>query len=255
MKLRIRQLTPVILLVVPAVGCAQIIGADWDVGEGVVAAEMSANAMDDDPPVMPDDDDVSPQGGNSNLPPGECTPGSTRCAGEKIERCTPQAIWAETTDCAEGSEVCSEEGEVAMCVPGPPCLGGIWRCFDNRLQECNEEGAWAPRESCATAGHCSTKLRKCSGTVCDDGAIQCSANQLVRCTAGVWQVEQVCAETELCDDTLGECRPCSIGAGSCFGAALYRCSEVEQQWVLEAECASFAECSVDGCGAADAGAP
>lgn len=46
---------------------------------------------------------------------GECEPGSTRCEGDAVATCTPQAAWGEAVACGSG-QVCSTMADGAACV-------------------------------------------------------------------------------------------------------------------------------------------
>jgi hypothetical protein len=235
-----------------AVGCEQLIGADFSQDEqdepvATVPPNDTVDPGDEVDDVSADDavlNDVPP----NDAPTGLCEPGSARCTGIELQICAETADkWRTIKNCAT-AELCSTSPP--MCgepPPPPPCIAGQLRCDEASLETCDgATGAWMPKEACATPGRCSTATASCAPTNCKATDVQCSANQLVECEDGAWRVRQACSPNELCDAAAGGCRTCVPDVGLCLVDLLYRCASDGSMFTLEHSCPP-GSCTAEGC--------
>jgi hypothetical protein len=153
---------------------------------------------------------------NQNFPEGGCVPGSYRCTGQTLERCTDDgASYAFFKECAEGSACTTEapfcEGSGGTCASDEECaesLGDVGQCHvascvSGQCQVTPAETGWM----CDDQNAC-TEADACNAGVCIGQLITCNDDN--PCTRDYCDAAEGCSvellENAPCDDE----KPCTV---------------------------------------------
>jgi hypothetical protein len=152
---------------------------------------------------------------------------TTRCSGNRHERCSSdQTRWEVTTTCGE-AEHCDPTGG---CLPGP-CTEGMVRCNGPSLERC-VSGRFQEEQRCATPILCNAESASCMAPACDAGSFDCRTTTIIqRCRPGRDAFDDIrtCMTGSTCDEEplpatgQPECVVCEANAYRCDGDLL-RCS-------------------------------
>lgn len=143
---------------------------------------------------------------------GECRPGTTRCSGSRIQECSSEGSWRDTTNCADRAN------PDATCVvyDGTPlcgvCIPGSQRCNGGLVQECTKAAIWEDSKNCdkesalCFEGVC--RNARAMSTYCASGAQATGCAQegtmAWSCVKGTLQSEQ-CTRLTSCSGNSGVC--------------------------------------------------
>jgi hypothetical protein len=135
---------------------------------------------------------------------GTCSPGSTQCADNGVETCTPLGAWGPSRSCAE--ETCISTGNVASCEGS--CAPGSQACSGNQPESC-AMGAWTASGEACSGGEPVCLDGSC--VACSPGSTRCSGGLPETCDAnGDWD-SAACPPGEVCNGTGTSCTPgCTI---------------------------------------------
>ncbi len=247
-----------VALLPAALGCEQIIGADFSSEPPIIARNSAADSLDansEEPPAgeLGDGTDTDEAAATASARPQVCEAGVLQCEGRALQLCTENGVaWVTLELCA--SEALCMSGDNPGCSPAV-CAPGNLRCNDNVLELCAPDSTgWNGIETCETAAHCSTSLGTCTELPCAGGDVQCSGAQLQACLddGTGWDTLAECATPGLCDPSTAQCLEpaCEAGETACNGSDFMRCNIDRSGWELDTECATAALCDNNaGCSA------
>jgi cysteine-rich repeat protein len=177
----------------------------------------------------------------------DCTPGTSRCAGGRVQACAADGIgYLEPTAC-EADELCVA-GECLAIV----CTAGSRECAGDTLVVCNADGRTRTETNCADTDRICTGSAaeaSCTTRVCAPDVQACNgpATAVVACDSrGAAQTTTPCATDEYCSSGVCLERACAPDSRVCDGTRLIVCNGLGSTSTIT-NCAVGLGCAAGAC--------